>query len=80
MEIVLPKRPYFVLPADVPHGEGDVLYRRDRLNIEADCRNGGDRFVELELVEDGRFAGCVEAQHEDTRLVLSEPLKKPFQL
>lgn len=46
-----PQRPNLVLSAHIPDIEFDVLIR-DRFNVEADCRDGGDVLVELEFVED----------------------------
>lgn len=46
-----PKRPNLILPSHVPNVEFDILIR-DRLDVEADSRDGGDVGVELELVED----------------------------
>ena len=46
-----PERPNFVLPSHVPHGEVDVLVL-NRLDVEANGRDGGDDLTELELVQD----------------------------
>lgn len=46
-----PQRSNLVLAADIPDVELDILIR-DRLDVEADCRDGGDVLVELEFVED----------------------------
>jgi len=56
---VSPERADLVLPSDIPHGEGDVLVL-DSLDIEADGRDGGYDFTELELVQDGRLTSSVE--------------------
>eukprot|EP00964_Phaeocystis_antarctica_P077137 scaffold47795_cov68-Phaeocystis_antarctica.AAC.5 len=69
--VVPPQRAQLLLPAHVPHGEGDVLVL-ERLDVEAD---GGDRLLglaELESVEDARLARGVEADHEDAHLALGE--------
>lgn len=36
-----------------------------------DCGDGGDDFTELELVQDGRLARCVETNHQDAHLLLA---------
>jgi len=47
-----PERTDLVLSTDVPDVELGVLVG-DCLNVEADCRNGGDILVELQLVKNG---------------------------
>lgn len=42
------------------------------LNVEADGGNCGDNFSKLQLVQDGSFTGGVEANHENTNLLLAE--------
>lgn len=44
-----PKRPNLVLSSHIPNIELDVLIC-DRLNVEADGRDGGDLGVELQFV------------------------------
>ena len=47
-EVVSPERAQLLLPADVPHGEGDVLVL-ERLDVEADgrhCANRGEQGLE----------------------------------
>lgn len=34
-----------------------------------DCRNGGDDFTELELVQDGGLTGGVKTDHQDAHLL-----------
>lgn len=46
-----PQRSDLVLPSHIPDIEFDVLVR-DRLDVEAHSGNGGDRLVQLQLVED----------------------------
>ena len=50
-EVMPPQRPNLVLSTHIPHIELDILVR-DRLDVEADCRDRRDILVELELVED----------------------------
>ena len=45
-----PERPDLILSSDIPHVELDVLVR-DRLDVEADGRDGGDALVELQFVK-----------------------------
>lgn len=64
-EIMSPQRSNLVLSTDVPHVELDVLVCY-RLNVEADCGNGGDSLVEAKLVKDrlthvSRWPNCREA-------------------
>lgn len=68
-----PQRPDLVLAADVPDVKLDVLVG-DGLDVEADGGDGSDVLAELELVEDGRLAGGVEAEHEEAHLLGSEDL------
>ena len=56
-----------VLAADVPDGEADVAVL-EGLDVEAERGHGGQVLAELEVVEDGGFAGGIEANHEDARL------------
>ena len=37
-----------------------------------DCGDGGDDLSQLELVEDCCFSGCVQSNHQDPHLLLSE--------
>jgi len=70
LEIMPPKRADLILPSDIPYGELDVLVF-DCLNVEA---NGGDRchdLTQLEFVEDGRLSCGVQADHQDSHLLLS---------
>lgn len=66
-----------VLATDIPDVELDVLVC-DGLDVEADGGNGGDVLAELELVEDGGFAGGVETQHQQAHLLGSEDLAHHF--
>ena len=47
-----PQRADLVLSANIPHRERNVLVL-DRLDVEADGRDGGHDLAELQLVEDG---------------------------
>eukprot|EP00327_Prymnesium_parvum_P018964 CAMPEP_0113240970 /NCGR_PEP_ID=MMETSP0008_2-20120614/6546_1 /TAXON_ID=97485 /ORGANISM="Prymnesium parvum" /LENGTH=245 /DNA_ID=CAMNT_0000088345 /DNA_START=136 /DNA_END=874 /DNA_ORIENTATION=- /assembly_acc=CAM_ASM_000153 len=71
--VVAPQGPDLVLPAHVPHGEGDVLVL-NRLHVEADRGDGGDDLAKLELVENGGLARGVKAHHEDAHILLAEEL------
>ena len=50
-EVMPPKRPNLILPSHIPNVELDILIR-DRLDVEANRRNGSDVGVDLQLVED----------------------------
>ena len=63
--VVAPQQTDLVLTTDIPHIERDVLVF-DGLDVEADRGDGVDDLAEFHLVEDGGFAGGVEADHEDT--------------
>ena len=56
--------PNLGLAADIPDREADVLVD-DGLHVEADGGDGGDNLAQLQLVEDSRLPGVVEAQHDD---------------
>ena len=71
LEIVAPQRTDLVLAADVPHGEADVLVL-DRLDVEADGGNGGDDLAQLELVQNGRLTGRVQADHQNSHLLFAK--------
>lgn len=63
-----PQRTNLVLATNVPHIKLDVLVG-DGLDVEAHGRNGGDVLAQLELVQDGSFAGGVETEHEEAHLL-----------
>ena len=46
--------------------------RGGRARARREKRRGGPRLAELELVEDGRLTGGVEADHQDAHLLLAE--------
>jgi len=71
LEIMSPQGPDFVLTADIPDGEGNVFVF-DGFDVEADGRNGGDNLAEFQLVEDRRFTGGVQPDHQDAHLLLPE--------
>ena len=54
-----------------PDVEFDVLVG-DGFDVEADGGNGVDGLAQLELVQDGRFAGGVKTQHQDPHLLVAE--------
>lgn len=66
LEVVSPQRPDLVLAADVPHGEADVAVL-DRFDVEADRRDRGDDFAQLQFVENRRFAGRVQSDWGEER-------------
>jgi hypothetical protein len=70
LEVMPPQRSDLVLSTDVPDGELDVLVL-DGLDVEADRGDGGDNFTQLELVQDGRLSGGVQANHQDAHLLLA---------
>ena len=41
------------------------------VDICTDCRDGGDDLAELQLVEDGGLASSVQADHQNTHLLLA---------
>ena len=61
-----PKRANLILPSHIPNVELDILIR-DRLDVEADSRDGGDVGVELELVED-RYRHISHFHNQSRRL------------
>ena len=79
-----PKRSDLVLTTDIPNREWNVLIF-DRLHIEpfklrsdyqiqtgrTDGGNRRDNFAKFQFVEDGRLTGCVQADHENTHLLLA---------
>lgn len=69
----LPVLAHFPLTTDIPHGQCDVppvLSPLEHFHVEADRRHGADTRVVLQLVEEGRFSGVVQAQKEDLGLWL----------
>uniref|UniRef100_A0A6B0UME6 Putative secreted protein n=1 Tax=Ixodes ricinus TaxID=34613 RepID=A0A6B0UME6_IXORI len=69
--VVPPQGPYLVLSTHVPDVKFDVFVG-DCFDVEAHSRNGGDRLAQLELVQNGRFAGCVKTQHQNPHLLVAE--------
>ena len=69
--VMSPEKSDLVLTTDIPHVERDVLVL-DRLDVEADGGDGVDDLTELELVEDGRLACSIEANHENTHLTSAD--------
>ena len=70
-KIVAPERTDLGLTSNVPDRKVDVLVCHG-LYVES---NGGDcvnDLAQLELVEDGRFASCVEAKHDDSDVLLPD--------
>jgi len=76
LEVVSPERSNLVLTTNIPHGELNVLVF-DSLNVEANGRDSGDNFTQLELVQDGGLSGSVETNHQNTHLLLSpQPIEE----
>lgn len=71
--VVPPERPDLVLAAHIPHVELDVFVSH-RLHVETHGGDGGHRLAQLQLVQDCRLAGRVQAQHEDPHLLVPEDL------
>ena len=69
LEVVLPEAAQLVLTTDVPTVELKVLVLKS-LNVEANCRDRVDCFVQLHLVEDCGLAGGVETEHEEAHLLV----------
>merc|ERR1719379_2038017 len=69
--IVAPERTNLVLAADVPDGEADVLVLNG-LDVEADRGDRSHHLPELQLVQDRGLPGRVQADHEDSHLLLAE--------
>lgn len=63
-----PKRANFVLSANVPHVEFDILVR-EGLDVESDGWDGRHGLIELELVQDGGLARGIEAQHQNAHFL-----------
>lgn len=76
-KVVPPEGANLVLASDVPHVEPHVLVRH-RLDVEAHGGNRRHVLAQLELVQDRRLAGRVEAQHEEAHLLGSEDLAHHF--
>lgn len=68
-EVVLPEDSDFVLTAQVPDLEVEVL-EANFLTVEADSRNSGDCLTKFELVEDCGLASCVQADKHNSDVFL----------
>ena len=71
LEVVAPQGSDFVLTADIPNSEIDILVF-NRFHVEADGRDCGDNLAELQLIENGGLAGSIQSNHKDTHLLLGE--------
>merc|ERR1719379_3339559 len=69
--IVAPERTNLVLATDVPDGEADVLVLNG-LDVEADRGDRSHHLPELQLVQDRGLPSRVQADHEDSHLLLAE--------
>mmetsp|Transcript_13931 Transcript_13931/g.23200 ORF Transcript_13931/g.23200 Transcript_13931/m.23200 type:complete len:200 (+) Transcript_13931:326-925(+) len=69
--VVAPKRADLILTSDVPNGEGDVLVLNG-LDVKTNGWNSGNNFTELQFVKDGCLSCCIETDHENSHLFLSE--------
>ena len=59
LEVVSPKWPDFVLAADVPDGETDVLVLHG-LDVESDGGDSRHDLAQLELVQDGGLTSSIK--------------------
>ena len=64
-EVVSPQRPNLVLSTHIPDIEF-YIFVCDCLDVKADCRNGGDGLIKLELVEN-----CCECVVSTMRISLN---------
>ena len=55
--------PYFLLSSHVPYSKLYVFVLH-LLDIESDRGHSGEHFTNVQLVQNGRFPCCVEAQHD----------------
>ena len=69
--VVAPERPYFILPANVPHRQRQIAVL-DGLDVKPDGRDRRHDLAQFELVEDGRLARGVKTKHDDARFPLPE--------
>jgi hypothetical protein len=74
---VSPERPYLILTPHIPNVKLNILIR-DGLDVKPHGRDSSHILVELELVQDGCFARCVETQHEKAHFLGSEDLAHHF--
>lgn len=70
LEVMPPEWSDLVLTADVPYGELNVLVL-DGFDVEANGGDGCNDFAQLELIQNGRLSGGVQANHQDAHLLLS---------
>jgi len=69
--VMTPQRTNLVLTSNVPNVEFDVFVV-DCFYVESYCGNGVDMLAKFQLVQDGRFSGCVQTQHQDPHLFVAE--------
>lgn len=74
VEVEAPEIADFGLASDIPDVELEVL-EADLFDVEADGRHGADDLVEFELVEEGGFAGAVQADQDDPGLLGPEAVE-----
>eukprot|EP00437_Effrenium_voratum_P015696 CAMPEP_0181449270 /NCGR_PEP_ID=MMETSP1110-20121109/27570_1 /TAXON_ID=174948 /ORGANISM="Symbiodinium sp., Strain CCMP421" /LENGTH=119 /DNA_ID=CAMNT_0023573447 /DNA_START=310 /DNA_END=669 /DNA_ORIENTATION=- len=72
--VVPPEVSELLLAAHVPNAQAEVAVL-DCFHIEADGRDGRENLSNLQLVQDGSLASCIQAQHQDIDL-----LGAPYQL
>jgi len=70
-EVVPPQGPQFLLATDIPHSENYILVL-NLLNIEADGRDGGENFANVQLIEYGGFSSCIQPKHHHPHLLVAE--------
>ena len=75
--VVAPERPYFILPANVPHRQRQIAVL-DGLDVKPDGRDRRHDLAQFELVEDGRLARGVEADHAQSGIEL-RPAVEPHE-
>ena len=69
--VMSPQLSDLVLTTDVPNVERDVFVAH-LLHVETNCGDWCDYLTKLELVENSSFSCCVQADHENSHLDVSE--------
>jgi len=75
LEVVSPERSNFVLSADVPHCETDVLVFHG-FHVETNSRDCGHDFAQFQLVENCGFTGGIQTDHQNSHFLLAEKAPK----
>mmetsp|Transcript_54123 Transcript_54123/g.113146 ORF Transcript_54123/g.113146 Transcript_54123/m.113146 type:complete len:212 (-) Transcript_54123:114-749(-) len=71
LEIMTPQRSDFVLSADIPNSEIDILVFNG-FNVEADSWDCGHNLAQLKLVQNRGLSCSIQPHHKDTHLLLGE--------